>query len=63
MSLTSDDLKTWQVNYIATYWVRANSEEQAIETGMEEHAKFPDGTWEAQVDYWDSDNFNTLGEK
>lgn len=49
-------LKTWQVNYIATYWVRADSEEQAIETGIAEHSKFPDGNWEAMIDYWDSEN-------
>lgn len=63
MKLTSKDLKTWQVNYIATYWVKAESEEQAIDTAMEEHAKFPDGIWEAMIDHYDSDNFNTLGEK
>lgn len=59
----SKDIKTWQVNYIATYWVRASSEDEAIDLGMEEHAKLPDGAWEAQVDYWDSENYNTLGEK
>jgi hypothetical protein len=63
MSLTSNDLKTWQVNYIATYWVKAESEDQAIDTAMEEHAKFPDGSWEAMIDHYDSDNFNSLGEK
>jgi len=63
MSLTSNDLKTWQVNYIATYWVRAESEDEAIDLGMEEHAKFPDGIWEAMVDNYDSENYNDLGEK
>ena len=63
MKLTSDDLKTWQVEYSAVYWVKATSEEEAIEKGMESHAEFPDGSWEAMIDPYDSDNFNTLGEK
>jgi hypothetical protein len=30
---------------------------------MESHAEFPDGSWEGFIDPYDSDNFNTLGEK
>lgn len=63
MEMTSKDLKTWQVNYIATYWVKASSEDEAIDLGMEQHSEFPDGIWEAMIDHYDSDNFNTLGEK
>jgi len=63
MSLTSDDLKTWQVTYIATYWVRAKTEDEAIDLGMELHADMPDGSWEGFVDPYDSENYNDLGEK
>ena len=63
MSLTSDDLKVWQVEYSAVYWVKATSEEEAIDNAMEEHAKFPDGSWEGFIDPYDSHNTNTLGEK
>jgi hypothetical protein len=63
MKLTSDDLKTWQVEYNATYWVEATSEEEAIDKAMEQHADLPDGDWNAMIDPYDSNNFNTLGEK
>jgi hypothetical protein len=63
MSLTSNDLKTWQVEYSATYWVEATSEDEAIDKAMEEHSEFPDGSWEGFIDPYDSNNFNTLGEK
>jgi len=63
MKLTSTDLKTWQVEYSATYWVKATSEDEAIELGIEEHSNLPNGDWEAMIDPYDSDNFNTLGEK
>jgi len=63
MEMTSNDLKTWQVSYNATYWVKATSEDEAIELGMEKHYEFPDGDFEAMIDPYDSDNFNTLGEK
>lgn len=56
-------MKTYQVDYNATYWVKANSEEEAIELAIEQHADMPDGDWEAMIDPYDSDNFNTLGEK
>ncbi len=55
--------KTYQVEYNAVYWVTANSEEEAIELAIEEHEQLPNGDWEAMVDPYDSDNFNTLGEK
>ena len=53
----------YQVEYSATYWVEADSEEEAIEKGMEEHHEMPNGDWEAFIDPYDSNNFNTLGEK
>jgi hypothetical protein len=52
-------MKTWQVNYNATYWVQADSEDDAIELGIEEHGHSPDGSWEAFIDPWES---NTEGE-
>lgn len=51
--------KTYQVEYSATYWVEANSEDEAIELAMEEHYDTPDGSWEAFIDPYDSNNFNT----
>jgi hypothetical protein len=63
MKLTSNDLKTWQVEYSATYWVEATNEEEAIELAIESHADLPNGDWEAMIDPYDSNNFNTLGEK
>jgi hypothetical protein len=63
MSLKSDDLKTWQVEYNATYWVEASSEDEAIDKAMEQHSELPDGDWNAMIDPYDSNNFNTLGEK
>lgn len=56
-------MKSYQVEYSAVYWVNAESEEQAIELAIEEHEQMPNGDWEAMVDPYDSDNFNTLGEK
>jgi hypothetical protein len=56
-------MKTWQVEYSATYWVEAESEDEAIEKGMEQHSELPDGDWNAFIDPYDSNNFNTLGEK
>ena len=42
--------KTYQVEYNATYWVEASSEEEAIEKGIEAHAELPDGDWNAFVE-------------
>jgi hypothetical protein len=53
----------YQVEYSATYWVVAESEQQAIELAIEEHNDMPNGDWEAYIDPYDSNNFNTLGEK
>jgi hypothetical protein len=55
--------KTWQVDYSATYWIEATSEDEAIELGMEKHAEFPDGSWIAFIDPYDSNNFNTTGKE
>ena len=54
MSFTSKDLKTWQVNYNATYWVQAETEDEAIELGIEAHAELPDGDWEAKIDPYEN---------
>jgi hypothetical protein len=42
--------KSYQVEYSATYWVQAESEDEAIELAMEEHYKAPDGSWEAELE-------------
>jgi hypothetical protein len=47
----------YQVNYNATYWIEADSEEDAIEKGIEVHEQAPDGDWEAFIDpYENGDN-------
>lgn len=51
--------KVYQVEYTAAYWVEANSEEEAIELAMKEQAEMPNGDWEAFIDPWDSNNYNT----
>ena len=56
-------MKTWQVEYSATYWVEAETEEEAIENAIFEHEDMPDGDWSAFIDPYDSNNFNTEGEK
>ena len=56
-------MKSYQVEYNATYWVDAESEEEAIELAIQEHEDLPDGDWNAFVDPYNSNNFNTLGEK
>jgi hypothetical protein len=40
-------MASWQVEYTATYWVEAASEEEAIEKGIEAHEDMPDGDWNA----------------
>jgi len=52
-------MKTYQVEYNATYWVTASSEEEAIEMAIQEHEEFPNGDYNAFIDPYDSNNFNT----
>ena len=63
MKLTSNDLKVWQVEYNAAYWVEATSEDEAIDKAMELHADLPDGSWEAIIDPYENNNFSPFGEK
>jgi hypothetical protein len=63
MEERKETMKSWQVEYSATYWVNAETEDEAIELGMEKHSELPDGDWNAFIDPYDSNNFNTLGEK
>lgn len=42
--------KSYQVEYSATYWVQAESEDEAIELAIEEHSEFPNGDWEAELE-------------
>jgi hypothetical protein len=44
--------KSWQVEYSATYWVKAESEDEAIELAIEQHSEFPDGDWQAELEQW-----------
>jgi len=43
-------MKTWQVEYNATYWVEAETEDEAIELAIESHSDLPNGDWEAFVE-------------
>jgi hypothetical protein len=42
--------RTYQVTYEATYYVRADNEDEAIELGIEEHSGNPDGAWAGSID-------------
>jgi hypothetical protein len=54
MEERKEAMKTWQVNYNATYWVEAETEDEAIELGMEKHSELPDGDWNAEIDPWEN---------
>jgi hypothetical protein len=43
-------MKTWQVEYDATYWVEAETEDEAIELAIEQHAELPNGDWNAFIE-------------
>ena len=43
-------MASWQVTYDATYWVEAETEEEAIEKAIEIHADMPDGDWNAELE-------------
>lgn len=40
----------WQVEYDATYWVEAETEDEAIEKAIEEHSELPNGDWNAYIE-------------
>jgi hypothetical protein len=44
------ETKTWQVEYSATYWVEATSEEEAIDLAIEQHSDLPNGDWSAFIE-------------
>jgi hypothetical protein len=46
------ELKSWQVEYTATYLDKAKSEDEAIELAIEQHSDGPDGSWEAELEQW-----------
>jgi hypothetical protein len=46
--------RTYQVTYEATYYVRANDEDEAIELAIEQHSENPDGAWAGSVDPYTS---------
>jgi hypothetical protein len=48
---------TYQVEYSATYWVKAESESEAIELAIAEHEDLPNGDWVAFIDIYDNDNY------
>jgi hypothetical protein len=43
-------MASWQVEYNATYWVEAETEDEAIELAMEQHSDLPDGDWNAELE-------------
>ena len=43
-------MASWQVEYSATYWVEAETEDEAIDLAMEQHSEMPDGSWEAELE-------------
>ena len=43
-------MASWQVEYNATYWVEAETEDEAIELAIEEHSDLPNGDWEANLE-------------
>jgi hypothetical protein len=45
-----ESMKTWQVEYSATYWVEATSEEEAIDLAIEQHSDLPNGDWSAFIE-------------
>jgi hypothetical protein len=47
---TMSETKTWQVEYSATYWVEATSEEEAIDLAIEQHSDLPNGDWSAFIE-------------
>jgi hypothetical protein len=50
MEERKETMKTWQVEYNATYWVEAETEDEAIELAIESHSDLPNGDWEAFVE-------------
>lgn len=56
-------MKTWQVEYTAVYWVDAETEDEAIDLAIEQHSDLPNGDWNAFIEPYNSNNFNSLGEK
>jgi hypothetical protein len=50
-------MASWQVEYNATYWVEAETEEEAIELAIEQHSDLPDGDWNAELErVWPEQN-------
>ena len=43
--------RSYQVEYSATYWVQAESEDEAIELAIDQHAENPDGDWSAEIEF------------
>jgi hypothetical protein len=57
------NMKTYLVTYTATYNVISDSEDNAVDEAIQAHSIHPDGTWEAEIDHYNSDNYDTLGVK
>lgn len=43
-------MSSWQVEYNATYWVEADSVEDAIDLAIKIHEDMPDGDWVAWIE-------------
>ena len=54
-------MKTYLVTYTSTYEIPADSKEDAIDKASQANTRHDDGTWEADIDHYNSDNYNTLG--
>lgn len=44
-------MASYQVDYVATYYVEANDEDEAIDLAIEIHNEMPDGDWQANKEY------------
>jgi hypothetical protein len=55
--------KTYTVDLTAGYHVSAYSQEEALEIGKKMHDDVHNESWEVKIDPYDSNNFNTLGDK
>jgi len=57
MEERKEAMKTWQVEYSAAYWVKAETEDEAIELAIEQHSDLPDGDWNAELErVWPEQN-------
>jgi len=56
-------MKTWIADYTAGYEVKAETLEEALAIAKKMHEDAPHGGWEVALNPYDSNNYNTTGEK